>query len=178
MRIIAGSFKGLTLDTLSGDNTRPTKDNVKEAIFSSLFTLDESESFLDLFAGSGAVGIEALSRGVGYVHLNDYNKDAYNVIKRNIEKTKAKNYKLTNLDFKKCLNSLNQQFDYIFVDPPYDIKEIDKVFELISTNNILKDDGIIIFETRKEYSFNFNEFETYKEKTYGITKVVYMRKAK
>ena len=90
MRVVAGSARGLKLKTIEGDSTRPTKDMVKEALFSMLSNNITDSVFLDLFAGSGAIGIEALSRGAKEVYFSDINKDCVNIINDNLEKARLK----------------------------------------------------------------------------------------
>ena len=116
MRVVAGKYKRSTLLTLDSLATRPTKDMVKEALFSSIYV--EDSLFLDLFSGSGSIGIEALSRGARDVVFNDLSKDAVKVIKTNLSKFKE-DRRVYNLDYLSCLNRLEDKFDYIFVDPPY-----------------------------------------------------------
>ncbi|MGN1405874.1 MAG: 16S rRNA (guanine(966)-N(2))-methyltransferase RsmD [Erysipelotrichaceae bacterium] len=176
MRIISGRYKRLNLDTLDGDNTRPTKDMVREALFDSLW-VNEDESFLDAFAGSGAVGIEAISRGLEDVVFNDLSKDACRVIRSNLKKIKA-DKKLYNLDYITLFNTLKRDFDYIFLDPPYALDDYDNIFNLIDTNNLLKQKGIIIFEVRNDSKIkdSYLSYKLYKERKYGISKLMYYKK--
>lgn len=177
MRVVAGKYKRTLLNTLEGDATRPTKDMVREALFDSIY-ICEGDSFLDLFSGSGAIGIEALSRGADYVVFNDINKEAIEVIESNLKKINE-NKLVLNFDYKECLNHLrNKQFSYIYIDPPYSFKEYETVLELISQNNVLKNEGIILVELRKDVNLNdeYNSIIKFKEKKYGITKLLYYRK--
>ena len=123
MRIISGSAKGTKLYTLEGDATRPTLDRVKEPLFSIIQHYIVGANILDLFAGSGALGLEALSRGADKAILCDYSRKAVNIIKQNIEKTKlTEKTEVWNMDYKKALEKLkdnSQKFDIIFLDPPY-----------------------------------------------------------
>lgn len=152
MRIISGKARGTKLYTLEGENTRPTLDRVKEAIFSIIQSEIEGAKILDLFSGSGAIGLEFLSRGAEQAVMCDKSKEAINIIKKNIEKThfEAKT-KIFNIDFEKCLEKLkNEQFDIIYLDPPYEtdyiIKSLKKIIEL----NIAREEGLIIIETDDE----------------------------
>lgn len=178
MRIIAGKYKKSTLNTLEGDDiTRPTRDMVKEALFSSLNIHNET-FFLDLFSGSGAIGLEALSRGCKDAVFNDSNRKAYNIIKSNLKKFNE-DRTVYNDDYAICLKKLqNQEFDCIFLDPPYAFKEYDNIFKLIEEYNQLKDDGIVVVEIRKDVALleQYGIFHLYKEKKYGITKLLYYRK--
>ena len=125
MRIISGTARGLTLNTLEGDSTRPTRDMVREALFSMLLNKIPDCVFLDLFAGSGAIGIEALSRGASFCNFVDINPQAVYIIKENIKKAKFENNsQVYNTDYKKAISKFDSNmFDIIYVDPPYN-KEI------------------------------------------------------
>ena len=142
MRIISGTARGTKLYTLEGLTTRPTLDRVKEPLFSIIQNYINSECcVLDLFAGSGALGLEALSRGALKAYFCDKSYEAVDIIKKNIEKTHLQEKSIIiNKDYKKCLELLqNQQFDIIF-------KSVEKILEL----NILADNGIIVLETDDE----------------------------
>lgn len=176
MRVVAGKYRGTNLYTLEGNNTRPTKDMVKEALFSSLMVMPD-ESFLDIFSGSGAIGIEAISRGLSDVIFNDYNRDACKIIEKNLDKIKVKK-KVYNLDYKDLLNSIKTSFDYIFADPPYAFEHYDELFELIQKNNLLNEKGIIVLEVKSDNKLKerFGAYLLYKERKYGISKLLYYRK--
>ena len=153
MRIISGTAKGTKLYTLDGITTRPTLDRVKEPLFSIIQTYINNESYvLDLFAGSGALGLEALSRGASKAYLCDKSYEAIKIITRNVEKTHLQEKSIIiNKDFKKCLELLvGNKFDLIFIDPPYRldiaVMSVKKVIEL----DLLADDGIIVLETDDE----------------------------
>ena len=127
MRIIAGKYKRTPLKTLEGEDiTRPTRDMVKEALFSSIMIYSDT-TLLDLFSGSGAIGLEALSRGAKDVTFNDVNKDAVRIIKENLKKVREER-EVLNLDYKLCLAKMEgRHFDYIYVDPPYAFKEYENI---------------------------------------------------
>ena len=158
MRIISGQARGTKLFTLEGDNTRPTLDRVKESLFSILMPRLEDAEVLDLFAGSGALGLEALSRGALNCTFCDNSGKAIGIINQNVEKTKFTNNAIViQKDYERVLKILkeeNKQFDIIFLDPPYntnyDIKAIEKILEY----NLLKQNGDIIVETNKEEKIN------------------------
>lgn len=177
MRIVAGKYKRLLLDTLEGDSTRPTKDMVKEALFDSLQVI-EGESFLDLFAGSGSIGIEAISRGCHEVIFNDANKDAIKIIEKNLQKINEVK-RVLNLDYKDALQKVrNTEFNYIFLDPPYAFNEYDELFRLINEYKLLSKKGIIVVEVKKDTDLKEEYFNLikYKDKKYGISKLLYYRK--
>ena len=151
MRIIGGTMRGTKLFTLEGDNTRPTLDRVKEALFSKInFNLQDA-IVLDLFAGSGALGLESLSRGAKKSYLCDQSRDAIKIINQNIEKTRTKEkIVLLNCDYKKALEEfkkLNVKFDIVFLDPPYKTNFAEDAAKLIMELELLNEDGIIVLET-------------------------------
>ncbi len=177
MRVIAGKYKKTPLVTLEGqDITRPTRDMVKEALFSTI-TMYSDTKFLDLFAGSGAIGIEALSRGAEDAVFNDVNRDATKIIQQNLNKLKE-NRMVLNLPYEECLRRLKgKKFDYIYVDPPYVFADHEKLFSLVEENEVLADDGRIIVEVNKQTMLNeeYGKVKLYKEKKYGINKLYYYK---
>ncbi len=151
MRIIGGTMRGTKLFTLEGLNTRPTLDRVKESLFNILnFDLKDS-TVLDLFAGSGALALESVSRGATKVFLCDKSKEAIKIIEKNIEKTKAESkVHLLNMDYCDALNKLKndkQKFNIIFLDPPYESLFAEDAIEKIEKYGLLEDDGKVIIET-------------------------------
>ena len=151
MRVISGIARGTKLYTLNGMETRPTLDRIKESLFNIINLKIKDTEILDLFSGSGALAIEALSRGASYAVLCDFSKNAIEIIKKNIEKTKLnEKSKIIKLDYEKCLEKLSQsknKFDVIFLDPPYNTNYIYIATKKILEYNLLKKDGIIIAET-------------------------------
>lgn len=152
MRIISGKAKGTKLNTLDSLNTRPTLDRVKESVFNIIQNDIEDSIVLDLFTGSGAIGLEMLSRGAQKAILCDNSKEAVEIVKKNIEKThmnqKAEIYKL---DFRTCLETVkNEKFDIIYIDPPYNTDFIAQSLIKILELNIIKEKGKIILETDDE----------------------------
>ena len=149
MRIISGKARGTKLYTLEGMETRPTLDRVKESLFNIINDRIYDSTILDLFSGSGAIGLEFASRGAKKVILCDVSKNATDIIQKNIEKTHLEDRtKLYNLDFKQMLKKLeNNTVDIIFLDPPYKTDYIKEAVLLIKNYNILNEDGIIIAET-------------------------------
>ena len=180
MRVIAGKYKKTPILTLQGEDiTRPTRDMVKEALFSSIVIYSDT-SFLDLFAGSGSIGLEALSRGAKKVVFNDINKDAVKIIRKNLAKVKEER-EVYNLDYQECLSKLkDSEFDYIYVDPPYKFMAYEDIFYYAGKYNVLKKAGIMIFEVEKNTQLNdeYLEFLKFKEKRYGINKILYFRRGK
>lgn len=178
MRIIAGKYKRTPIKTLEGEDiTRPTRDMVKEALFSSI-QIDNDTSFLDLFSGSGSIGLEALSRDAKEVVFNDVNKQAVKIIETNLQKV-HEDRKVFNLDYQECLTRLDgNMFDYIYCDPPYNFNTYENIFYLVNKYNLLSKKGIIIVETRKDTDLKdeYAGINKFKEKKYGISKLLYYRK--
>ena len=153
MRIISGRARGTKLYTLEGDSTRPTLDRVKESIFNIIQSDIKDSIFLDLFAGSGAIGLEAASRGAKKVILCDKSKDAMQIIKKNIMKTHLENEVETYLlDFRVLLNDkLNEKLDIVYIDPPYESDFAIQAVNIILENDLITKDSLIMIETdRKE----------------------------
>ena len=147
---------------------------VKEAMFSSIAIYSDT-SFLDLFSGSGAIGIEALSRGAADVVFNDSNAQAVKIIKANLDKVHEK-AKVHELDYRQCLEKeKGHHFDIIFCDPPYAFESYDTIFSLVGEYDVLAKDGIIILEVRKNTDLKeaYANMHKYKEKRYGISKLLY-----
>ncbi len=153
MRIISGRARGTKLYTLEGDSTRPTLDRVKESIFNIIQSDIKDSIFLDLFAGSGAIGLEAASRGAKKAILCDKSKEAMQIIKKNILKTHLENVVETYLlDFRALLNDkLNEKLDIVYIDPPYKSDFAIQAVNIILENNLITKDSLILIETdRKE----------------------------
>ncbi len=171
MRIISGMARGLKLQSLEGPDTRPTLDNVKEAIFSMLFSNCRDASVLDLFAGSGAMGIEALSRGAKEAVFVDLNPKACAVVKENLSKARMTDRAAVfSTDAKKYLKQAGDKgmkFDLIFLDPPYALGLIDEVLDLVCEYRLLADDGLIVCEFDSGTNVNTEKFKLLKDKRYG-----------
>ena len=151
MRIISGTAKGTKLYTLEGLNTRPTLDRVKEPLFSIIQNRIKDAVVLDLFSGSGALGLESLSRGARKAILCDNFFKAIEIIKKNIEKTHFEEKAiLVCKDYKKCLDNINEKIDLIFIDPPYERNLAINAVKIILEKDLLKEDGLIILETDDE----------------------------
>ena len=148
MRVISGKAKGSKLNSIESLSTRPTLDRVKESLFNIIQKKITDSVVLDLFAGSGALGIEALSRGARKAYFCDNNYDVIKMIKKNIEKTHFLEQSIIiNNDYKKCLKSLNEKFDIIFIDPPYkDNLSVDSI-KIIIEQSILNKEALMIIET-------------------------------
>ena len=171
MRIISGTARGLKLQSLEGPDTRPTLDNVKEAIFSMLFYKCRGARVLDLFAGSGALGMEALSRGAKEAVFVDANPKACSVINANLEKSKlGTNAAVFNIDAKKYLQKAAKDglaFDIIFLDPPYALGLLDEVLNYIEEHKLLNYEGLIVCEFDNGTNVDIKGYKLLKDKRYG-----------
>lgn len=154
MRVISGMAKGTKLFTLEGLSTRPTLDRIKEPLFSIIQNRIQNSIILDLFAGSGALGIESLSRGANFCYFCDNSTKATNIIDKNLSKTRFKEKsELFTMDYKSCLKQMANkklQFNLIFLDPPYESDLIYLSVKQIKELKLLAQDGIIIAETDNE----------------------------
>ncbi len=178
MRVISGNNKGKRLFAPKDMSVRPTSDKIKEAIFNMIGYIDEDSVVLDLFAGTGNVGIEFLCRGAKECHFVDVSHQSISFVKKNISlcnlDSKSKIY--VN-DYERAITFFarnNMKFDYIFADAPYHLNCADKVINLVINNDLLARDGTLIIECEKtEKMFDNVEQDVieYREKIYGITKV-------
>lgn len=182
MRVIAGSAKRMPLKTIAGMDTRPTTDRIKETLFNMIAPYIPDCSFLDLFAGSGAIGIEALSRGAKNVVFIEQSKSAVDCINDNLKFTRLEaGARVMATDVITALKRLEgmDAFDYIFMDPPYQ-KELEKrVLEYLKDSKLLAKDGIIIVEASLETDFSYVDtlgFSIIKEKIYKTNKHVFLEK--
>lgn len=170
MKIISGKFKGRVIKGYDIDGTRPTMDRVKESLFGTIQNYIPSSIVLDLFAGSGNLGLEALSNGAEYCYFNDLNSKCTSSINKIINELDIKDKtKVLNMNYNKALKyftDYNIKFDIIFLDPPYKMECLNEIIELIYNNNLLKEKGIIVCEVDTLY-LNVNNYEKIKEKKYG-----------
>ncbi len=170
MRVISGKVKGLKLFSPEGIDTRPTLDRVKEAIFSMLLPYLQNAKVLDLFAGSGALGIEALSRGACKAYFIDNSDKAIMCIRNNVSASKFQDESvITKTSADSFLNTTGEKFDIIFLDPPYSCNLYAKVLRSISERNLLSEEGLIIVEWDVSIGFTNDDklFTVLKDKKYG-----------
>ena len=178
MKIISGKYKGRNLDGHNLDGTRPTMERVKESLFAIIQNHLDNAIVLDLFSGSGNLGIEALSEGASYAYLVDFNKKAAITIKNNLNSIGIKDAEVINLDYKKALNYLkDKKMDLIFLDPPYKTDYIEQSIKLIDEYNMLNEDGLIICENDSLDKIVYPEnYEVVKDRKYGDKWVVILKK--
>lgn len=172
MKVISGLLKGRIINGYNIDGTRPTMDRVKESLFGMIQDNIKDSIVLDLFAGSGQLGIEAISNGAKVCYFTDNNNEVIKVLNKNIANLKIKNKaKVILTDWKKFLNECANnklKFDIIFVDPPYDYDVYEKILEKVSTLDLLNEDGLIILEHHNlKFKDSYNDLKLYKEKRYG-----------
>ena len=178
MRITTGKLRHRIIKMTNLETTRETQDKVRMAIFNMLGQYFDGGKCLDLFAGSGAMGIEAYSRGMEYVYLNDLNKDALKVCKENCQSLDIlDNFKLTNQDYVDFSNSCNELFDLIILDPPYKMDNISEILEVVY--KLSKPGTNIIFEmsTNSIYPESLHDLKLLKVKKYGIKNVCLYRRS-
>lgn len=182
MRIISGKARGTKLYTLEGNNTRPTLDRVKESLFNIIQSNIENSVFLDLFAGSGAIGLEAVSRGAKKAILCENSKEAIQIIKKNIAKTHAEEKtKLYEMTFQELLKrEINEIIDIIYIDPPYKTDFAYESLKIILEKNIISSDSIMIIETDEEEriikQIEKLDVEIIKQKKYGRAHLIFIQK--
>ncbi len=183
MRVISGNNRGMQLLAPEGMDTRPTQDRIKETLFNMIAFDVPDAYFLDLFAGSGQMGIEALSRGAMEAVFVEKDKNAINCIEKNIAKARLEDSsKVLKMEVSAALNSLNSHgpFDIVFMDPPYN-KEIEKaVLNQLKDKSFITEDTLIIVEASLETGFDYVAdfgFEITKEKLYKTNKHIFLKKA-
>ena len=179
MRVISGSARGVALKTPDGMLTRPTADRVKEAMFSILQFELPGASVLDLFGGTGQLGIEALSRGAAEAVFVDQREDACKLIRENLCKTGFVNQGIViKSDYAEYLKKCNKQFHIIILDPPYADKLLENSLKMITEIDILQSSGIIVTERPAEKVLNadFEGFSCSKDYKYGNTVLTLFRK--
>lgn len=175
MRIISGKYKGREIKGYNIDGTRPTMDRVKESLFASIQNYVKGSICLDLFAGSGGLGIEALSEGALSCYFVDNNKIVIDTLRQNLTKLKVEeDYFLIKKDYVEALKMFDTKFDIIFLDPPYHLNMMNNAIDLIIKNDLLNDGGIIVCEY-EEGTVNC-DLQILKEKKYGSKNVTILKK--
>lgn len=181
MRVIAGTARSLKLKTPKGPDTRPTTDRIKETLFNMIQMEVPGSLFIDLFAGSGGIGIEALSRGARHAYFVENGKEAVSCIQDNLAFTKfTDKATLIKQDISGALSLIpEKEADIIFMDPPYHADCERNVFSLLAQQKYVTEDTLIIAEAELNKDFSFLEefgFTVWKEKNYKTNKHVFCRK--
>lgn len=183
MRIISGKARGIRLATLEGESTRPTSERAKEAIFSMIRFDIEGREVLDLFAGSGQMGLEAVSGGAAAASFVDRSKEAVAIINKNIEKTRlgesCRAFCSDVFDYLRAIKG-KKKFDIVFIDPPYALRAVSDVLSSLLENELLKSGSIVICESEEEDIFErapdlLDKFEILKKAKYGIAHVTVVK---
>lgn len=184
MRVISGKSRGKKLISLEGDNTRPTLDRVKEALFNKIQFNVQDATVLDLFAGTGALGVEALSRGAKEVVFCDKVQEAIKVIKQNVINTNNLDKSIIiNEDYNEGLENMskqNKKFDIVFLDPPYKTNLAIESLQKIIMSNLLTEDGIVVIETddinKEKEILKIEKIEIFDKRKYGSVWLIFIRK--
>ena len=179
LRVIAGKFRSIPLKQPPMEITRCTTDRIREAIFNVIQNHISDATVLDGFAGSGAIAIEAISRGAKHAICTDRNSQPIQIIKENVAKCKIDNIDIYQIDLISYLKRVQPiQFDLIFLDPPFAIEpdQLALILELIEKQKLLKPDGIVVLETVKDKVVNYPQrWDLYKQKHYGKSIIWFFR---
>lgn len=181
LRVISGSAKGHKLKTLKGDNTRPTTDRVKESLFNIIMPYIKDAKVLDLFSGSGSLGIEALSRGAESCIFVDRSLESIGIIKENVTHTKlVENSTILNIDFLTALGKFKLEkilFNLVFLDPPYHKGLAMNAIEYLTKYNLLENGSLVVCETSRDEEFeeNYGELTLSESRIYGDTKLSFFK---
>lgn len=179
MRVISGFLKGRNIAGYDIVGTRPTMDRVKESVFGTIQNYIREGVVLDLFAGTGNLGIEAISNGASKCYFVDNNKEAIKCINNNINKMNIDDKCVVlNEDYINALNYFiknNLKFDIIFVDPPYKYQIIENIIKLVSENKLLNSNGILVLEFEFDRIDNVYNLSIIKEKKYGKKSVIILK---
>ncbi|MDB2618345.1 16S rRNA (guanine(966)-N(2))-methyltransferase RsmD [Alphaproteobacteria bacterium] len=185
MRVIGGKFKGLKLIPPKNLGIRPTSDRLKEALFSILdskkYNINiHNSSVIDICSGTGALGIEALSRGANKIYFIDQETKSIQIIQKNISKLKINNedeifIKVINDKSTKALKKINHVFDIVLIDPPYKTKIIEETLKDLKNYNLIKTHSYIFAESSNAEIFDFNGYELLDTKKYGKSKLTILK---
>ena len=176
MRIISGKFRGLKLCEFEGKDIRPTADRVKESLFNILADKVVGATVLDLFCGSGSLGLECLSRGAEFVCFNDNSPPSIAVLTKNLQKiSNEKNYSVSRLDYAQCLANSATKYDLIFIDPPYGSDAGIASLKLIAKGGILNKNGVVIFERDRKFEGRIEGLTVFDERKYGKTYLTFFK---
>ncbi len=176
MRVISGKWRGIPLAEFEGDDIRPTADRVKESLFNIISSRVAGASALDLFCGSGSLGIECLSRGAKSVAFNDNSLSSLAVLGKNLAKLRCTGgYTITQSDYLAFLKAAKVRYDIIFIDPPYRLEYGQPALEVIARRGLLKKDGIAIYERDMKFYGRVEGLEIFDERKYGKAHLTFFR---
>ena len=181
MRIITGEYRGRRLESPAGYDVRPTSDKVKEAVFNIIMNEVWDATCVDLFAGTGNLGLEALSRGAKKCYFGDHSRESINLIKNNVKMCRAEDKSVIIAgDYSKILSRINEKVDIFFLDPPYKDGLYENCLEIIDSLDLLSEEGIIVAEhgVRDYVPETVGSLEIIKERKYGkIMVTIYAKKS-
>lgn len=180
MKVISGVYKGRNLKGFNIEGTRPTMDRVKESLFATINGYIEGSIVLDLFCGSGALGIEAISNGSKWCTFCDNNKEVIKIVNDNINNLGIRNCDIYKIDYKDMLKKIKlmgNKYDIIFLDPPYNKEVINDIVYTINTDNMLNEEGLIVIEHSGNYKYiDYTGLEVIKDKKYGDKFITILQK--
>lgn len=178
MRIIGGKYRSRPLAEFPGTEVRPTADRVKESLFNILSLKMYGARVLDLFCGSGALGLECLSRGAKEVVFNDFSKDSIKLLEKNMRSLgvgRGGEARVYSFDFSVCLDLLKEPFDLIFIDPPYRSEHGLRALEKIAAKGLLTENGVAVYERDRPFAESVKGLEKYDERKYGKTYLTFFK---
>ncbi len=174
MRVISGRYRGLKLTPFEGEEIRPTADRVKESVFNILYGYVAGARVLDLFCGSGSLGIECISRGAKEVYFNDISPRSAAIARGNLAKLKgAEGYSVTVGDYSSFLRKNKLKYDIIFIDPPYASESGRGALELIASLRSLAQGGVAVYERDRPFEGDIEGLKKIDERKYGKTYVTF-----
>ncbi len=177
MKVISGKYKGRTISSINTPSTRPMMGIAREGIFNSLQLFIENSDVLDLFAGSGSMGIESLSRGAKFVTFIDNSLDCIKQINENL-KDYDNDYSVINIDVSNYINEISNKYDIIFYDPPFEYSSENVNLDITKLSTNLNEGGFIVIHRHSNSSSTVlpKDVELYKEKNYGQSKILLYKK--
>ena len=180
MRVIGGNYRSRVLAEFAGKDVRPTSDRAKEALFNILALRLQGARVLDLFAGSGSLGIESLSRGAKEAVFNDGAKDSVAIVKKNLAALQipSEQFRICNYDYAVCLDCMQGQFDLILIDPPYQMPYGVTALEKIAKRGLLSENGVAVYERDRAFEGEIDGLEKYDERKYGKAYLTFFRRLK
>lgn len=175
MRVISGKYRGLNLAEFRGSDIRPTADRVKESLFNILSYKIMGATVLDLFCGSGSLGIECLSRGAKFVHFNDISPASIAVLNKNLCRLRGEKYAVTTGDWLPCVRGLKQKFVLAFIDPPYADDCGIRAIEELASRKLVYSGGMIVYERDRAFTGTIAGLDVTDERKYGKTYLTFFQ---